>query len=40
MTFTPTTRATLLLVAIAPLALLLAAAAEAAWVLAPLRGLA
>ena len=39
MTFTPTTRATLLLVAIAPLALLLAAAAEAAWVLAPLLGL-
>ena len=39
MTFTPTTRATLLLVAIAPLALLLAAMAEAAWVLAPLLGL-
>ena len=39
MTFYPTTRATLLLVAIAPLALLLAAAAEAAWVLAPLLGL-
>ena len=39
MTFTPTIRATLLLVAIAPLALLLAAAAEAAWVLAPLLGL-
>ena len=38
MTFTPTTRATLLLIAIAPLALLLAAAAEAAWVLAPLLG--
>lgn len=39
MTFYPTTRATLLLVAIAPLALLLAALAEAAWVLAPLLGL-
>ena len=39
MTFTPTTRATLLLLAIAPLALLLAAMAEAAWVLAPLLGL-
>ena len=39
MTFTPTTRATLLLIAIAPLALLLAAVAEAAWVLAPLLGL-
>ncbi len=40
MTFTPTIRATLLLLTIAPLALLLAAVAEAAWVLAPLLGLA
>ena len=40
MTFYPTTRATLLLVAIAPLALLLAALAEAAWVIAPVLGLA
>lgn len=39
MTFYPTTRATLLLVAIAPLALLLAAVAEPAWVLAPLVAL-
>ena len=39
MTFYPTTRATLLLLAIAPLALLLAAMTEAAWVLAPLLGL-
>ncbi|QGN54779.1 DUF58 domain-containing protein [Novosphingobium sp. Gsoil 351] len=39
MTFYPTARTTLLLVALAPLALLLAAVAEPLWVLAPLVGL-